>query len=50
MEDPLLNSDNILDPSPKKLSHQQIEGLRLLSDQVVGMLENDSGQPASEKN
>ena len=39
----------VLDPSPKKLSHQQIEGLRLLSDQVVGMLENDSGQPASEK-
>ena len=25
----------VLDPSPKTLSHQQIDGLRLLSDQVV---------------
>ena len=37
-----------MDPSPKKLSHQQIEGLRLLSDQVVSMLESDSGQSGPE--
>ena len=38
----------VMDPSPKKLSHQQIEGLRLLSDQVVSMLESDSGQSGPE--
>ena len=31
----------VLDPSPKTLSHQQIDGLRLLSDQVVEMLEGE---------
>ena len=30
----------VLDPSPKSLAHKQVEGLRLLSDQVAGMLEN----------
>ena len=34
----------VLDPSPKTLSHQQIDGLRLLSDQVVEMLEGDAGR------
>ena len=34
----------VLDPSPKTLSQQQIDGLRLLSDQVVEMLEGDAGR------
>ena len=34
----------VLDPSPKILSHQQIDGLRLLTDQVVEMLEGDAGR------
>ena len=32
----------VFDPTPKNLAHQQVEGLRLLSDQVVHMLENES--------
>ncbi|MBL4826015.1 MAG: hypothetical protein JKY07_12440 [SAR324 cluster bacterium] len=32
----------VFDPTPKNLAHQQIEGLRLLSDQVVHMLEKES--------
>ena len=35
----------VLDDSTKSLSHQQVEGLRLLSDQVVGMIENESIGP-----
>ena len=34
----------VFDPLPQKLSHQQIEGLRILSDQVVSMLESDAGK------
>ena len=32
----------VFDPTPKNLAHQQIEGLRLLSDQVVHLLEEES--------
>ena len=32
----------VFDPNTKNLAHQQIDGLRLLSDQVVHMLEKDS--------
>ena len=32
----------VLDSSPQKLIHQQVEGLRLLSDQIVSMIENES--------
>lgn len=42
----------VFDPSPQKLSHQQIEGLRLLSDQVVSMLESDADKqpPGKDEN
>ena len=32
----------VFDSSPKNLDHQQIDGLRLLSDQIVHMLERES--------
>tara|TARA_B100001996_G_C18644641_1_gene586907 strand:- start:467 stop:1642 length:1176 start_codon:yes stop_codon:yes gene_type:complete len=32
----------VLDSSPQKLIHQQVEGLRLLSDQIVEMIEHES--------
>ncbi len=32
----------VLDPEPKNLEHKQIEGLRILSDQVVTLLETDA--------
>ena len=32
----------VLDSSPKSLAHQQVDGLRLLSDQVARMLENEA--------
>ena len=32
----------VFDPNPKNLDHQQIDGLRLLSDQVVHLLEEES--------
>ena len=32
----------VLDSSPQKLIHQQVEGLRLLSDQIVEMIESES--------
>ncbi|MED5240526.1 MAG: adenylate/guanylate cyclase domain-containing protein [SAR324 cluster bacterium] len=31
----------VFDPNPKNLDHQQIDGLRLLSDQIVHMLEKE---------
>ena len=31
----------VLDSSPQKLIHHQVEGLRLLSDQIVEMIENE---------
>ncbi len=31
----------VFDPNPKNLGHQQIDGLRLLSDQIVHMLEKE---------
>ena len=39
----------VLDPSPKSLAHQQVEGLRLLSDQVAEMLEDDTDSSLSKK-
>ena len=33
----------VFDTNPKNLSHQQIDGLRLISDQIVHMLERESG-------
>ena len=32
----------VFDPNPKNLAHQQIDGLRLISDQIVHMLEKES--------
>ena len=37
----------VFDSSPKNLDHQQIDGLRLLSDQIVHMLERESGSTDS---
>ena len=37
----------VFDSSPKNLDHQQIDGLRLLSDQIVHMLERESGSTSS---
>ena len=31
-----------MDNIPKSLNHQQVEGLRLLSDQIIGMIEDES--------
>jgi len=39
----------VLDPSPKSLAHKQVEGLRLLSDQVAGMLENEANSSGSKE-
>ncbi|MEC7746317.1 MAG: adenylate/guanylate cyclase domain-containing protein [Candidatus Neomarinimicrobiota bacterium] len=39
----------VLDPSPKSLAHKQVEGLRLLSDQVAGMLENEADSSGSKE-
>ena len=35
----------VFDINPKNLSHQQIDGLRLISDLFVHMLERESGSP-----
>ena len=35
----------VLHDSPRSLSHQQVEGLRLLSDQVIGMIESEAVSP-----
>ena len=32
----------VMDNIPKSLNHQQVEGLRLLSDQIIGMIEDES--------
>ena len=37
----------VFDSSPKNLDHQQLDGLRLLSDQIVHMLERESGSTSS---
>ena len=37
----------VFDSSPKNLDHKQIDGLRLLSDQIVHMLERESGSTDS---
>ena len=31
----------MVDDSPKSLKHNQIEGLRILADQIVSLIEND---------
>ena len=31
----------VIDSEPKKVNHDQIEALRILADQVVGMIENE---------
>ena len=37
----------VFDPNPKNLDHQQIDGLRLLSDQIVHMLEKELNSTGS---
>ncbi|GIT04563.1 MAG: hypothetical protein CM1200mP28_18220 [Deltaproteobacteria bacterium] len=40
----------MVDDSPKSLKHNQIEGLRILADQIVSLIENDPKAEQSSKN
>ena len=39
-----------VDDSPKSLKHNQIEGLRILADQIVSLIENDHDAGKSNEN
>ena len=40
----------VVDDSPKSLKHNQIEGLRILADQIVSLIENDHDAEQSSEN
>ena len=41
--------DDVVDEKPKSLKHNQIEGLRILADQIVSLIENDTSKNTFKK-